>query len=150
MDRGAWRATVREVTKRQTQLSTHARIRVQICMWTWVFLYLWLEWLAPVVFNFIRSCQTAFKMVWNAIFPSVILINGERNGNPLQYSCLKIFMDRGAWWLIVHGVAKSRLLLSTQHTHAQYWLEPNSCFQAGLHAQDGVYSTLSQSLTFCG
>ena len=22
---------------------------------------------------------------------------GERNGNPLQYSCLKNFMDRGAW-----------------------------------------------------
>ena len=22
---------------------------------------------------------------------------GERNGNPLQYSCLENFMDRGAW-----------------------------------------------------
>ena len=29
------------------------------------------------------------------------------NGNPLQYSCLKNLMDRGAWWLTVHGVAKS-------------------------------------------
>ena len=29
------------------------------------------------------------------------------NGNALQYSCLEHPMDRGAWWGIVHGVAKS-------------------------------------------
>ena len=32
----------------------------------------------------------------------------EGDGNPLQYSCLEKSMDRGAWWVIVHGVAKSR------------------------------------------
>ena len=32
---------------------------------------------------------------------------GEGNGNPLQYSCLQNSTDRGAWWAIVHGVAKS-------------------------------------------
>ena len=31
---------------------------------------------------------------------------GEGNGNPLQYSCLENFMDRGAWWATGHGVAK--------------------------------------------
>ena len=31
---------------------------------------------------------------------------GEGNGNPLQYSCLENPMDRGAWQVIVHGVAK--------------------------------------------
>ena len=31
---------------------------------------------------------------------------GEGNGNPLQYSCLENFMDRGAWLAIVHGVEK--------------------------------------------
>ena len=31
---------------------------------------------------------------------------GEGNGNPLQYSCLKNPMDRGAWWTVVHGVTK--------------------------------------------
>ena len=30
----------------------------------------------------------------------------ERNGNPLQYSCLGNPMDRGAWWAIVHGVTE--------------------------------------------
>ena len=37
---------------------------------------------------------------------------GEGNGNPLQYSCLENPMDRGAWWAIVHGVAKSQTQLS--------------------------------------
>jgi len=31
---------------------------------------------------------------------------GERNGNPLKYSCLGNPMDRRAWWATVHGVAK--------------------------------------------
>ena len=37
---------------------------------------------------------------------------GEGNGNLLQYSCLENFMDRGAWWAPVYGVAKSRTQLS--------------------------------------
>ena len=31
----------------------------------------------------------------------------EGNGNPLQYSCLKNSMKRGAWQATVHVVAKS-------------------------------------------
>ena len=31
---------------------------------------------------------------------------GEGSGNPLQYSCLGNPMDRGAWQVTVHGVAK--------------------------------------------
>ena len=30
----------------------------------------------------------------------------EGNDNPLQYFCLENSMDRGAWWAIVHEVAK--------------------------------------------
>ena len=37
---------------------------------------------------------------------------GEGNSNPLQYSCLGNFMDRGAWWATVHGVIKSYTGLS--------------------------------------
>ena len=37
---------------------------------------------------------------------------GEGNGNPLHYSCLENPMDRGAWWVTVHGVAKSQTQLS--------------------------------------
>ena len=37
---------------------------------------------------------------------------GERNGNPLQYSCLGNPKDRGNWWATVHGVSKSWTRLS--------------------------------------
>ena len=37
---------------------------------------------------------------------------GEGNGNPLQDSCPENPMDGGAWWAIVHGVAKSWTRLS--------------------------------------
>ena len=43
---------------------------------------------------------------------------GVGNGNPLQYSCLKIPMDRGAMWSTDHGVAKSKTqLIDWEHTH---------------------------------
>ena len=32
---------------------------------------------------------------------------GKGNGNPHRYSCLGNPMDRGAWWVVVHGIAKS-------------------------------------------
>ena len=32
---------------------------------------------------------------------------GGENDNPLQYSCLENSMDKGAWRITVHGVAKS-------------------------------------------
>ena len=33
---------------------------------------------------------------------------GERNDNPLQYSCLENPMDRRVWWATVHRVAQSQ------------------------------------------
>ena len=36
----------------------------------------------------------------------------ERNGYPLQYSCLENSMDRGAWQATVYGVTKSQTQLS--------------------------------------
>ena len=48
--------------------------------------------------------------------------DGEGNGTPLQYSCLKNPMDGGAWKAAVHGVAEGRTRLSdftfTFHFHA--------------------------------
>ena len=41
--------------------------------------------------------------------PWVGKIPGERSGNPVWYSCLRNPMDRGAWWAVGHGVAKSRI-----------------------------------------
>ena len=41
----------------------------------------------------------------------VVYICREGNGTPLQYSCLENPMDGGAWWAVVHGVARSRTWL---------------------------------------
>ena len=50
------------------------------------------------------------------------ILTGERNGTPLQCSCLQNPRDGGAWWAAVHGVAKTRTQLSdftfTFHFHA--------------------------------
>ena len=42
-------------------------------------------------------------------------ISWSRNGNPLQYSCLENFMDRGAWQATVYGVTKEPD--TTEHAH---------------------------------
>ena len=68
---------------------------------------------------------------------------GERNGNPLQDSCLRIPMDRGAWRDIVQGVAK------TEQQQQQGRFQP--CFP-GTSALTGVslscLSELSGLLTY--
>ena len=57
-------------------------------------------------------------MIWKFI----VSIDGEGNGNPLQYSCLENPMDRGASQVAVPGVAASWTRLSgfafTFHFHA--------------------------------
>ena len=42
---------------------------------------------------------------------------GIGNGNLLQYSCLDNPMDRGAWWVTVHGGHKESD--TTQRQHAE-------------------------------
>ena len=74
-----------------------------------------------------RKC-TKLSVIWNLTIPTSspfclgfsiytkLPMNysspGEGNGNPLQYSCLAIPMDRGAWKAVVHGVASSQTGLS--------------------------------------
>ena len=56
---------------------------------------------------------------------------GERNGSPLQDSCLENPRDGGAWWAAVYGVAQSQTRLkwlssssssSTSNTHLKILL----------------------------
>ena len=55
--------------------------------------------------------QTVKRLAYNVedldSIPELGRSSGEGNGNPLQYSCLENPVDGGAWWAIVHGVAKS-------------------------------------------
>ena len=39
---------------------------------------------------------------------------GGGNGDPLQYFCLGISMDRGVWWTTLHGVARVKQYLVTK------------------------------------
>ena len=48
----------------------------------------------------------------NELLELILRVNGGGNGNPVQYSCLENFMDRGAWWATVHGVTQSQTRLS--------------------------------------
>ena len=49
---------------------------------------------------------------------------GVGNGNPLQYSCLKIFLGREAWWAKVLGVTKSWTRLTHIHWRRQWHPTP--------------------------
>ena len=42
---------------------------------------------------------------------------GGGHGNPFQHSCLENLRDREAWWVTIHGVAKSQTLLKWLSTH---------------------------------
>ena len=50
----------------------------------------------------------------------------ERNGNPLQCSCLENPMDRGVQQATVHGVTKSRTRLSDLNYHHPFCIEEGS------------------------
>ena len=70
------------------------------------------------------------------------------NGNPLQYSCLKNAMDRGAWWAAVYGVAKSRTqLIGWIRVHAgpTYDLSLNPHNTHSFHSFSAVSTCLSTS-----
>ena len=74
----------------------------------------------------LKVWETKLHCLSHSVFTLVkaVLRNelGEGNGNPLRYSCLESPMDGGAWWVAVHGVAKSRTRQSdftfTFHFHA--------------------------------
>ena len=65
---------------------------------------------------------------------------GERNGNPLQYSCLGNPMERKAWRAAVHGVTKSWTRLSDQHFNTLFSSYPYILFS-------GTFLSLSLNLT---
>ena len=53
------------------------------------------------------SKESAFNAGDPGLNPGSGRAPGEGNGNPLQYSCLENYMDRGDWWAAVHEVAKN-------------------------------------------
>ena len=57
------------------------------------------------------------ESTWNVgdvgLIPRLRRSPGEGNGNPIQYSCLRNPMDRGAWWATVYRVAESDMTAVT-------------------------------------
>ena len=56
-----------------------------------------------------ESASSAGDLGW---IPGLGRSPEERNGNPLQYSCLENSTDRGAWQAAVHRVTKSETRLT--------------------------------------
>ena len=86
--------------------------------------YLWISaihlmyrWLFCLVKNLPASAGDVRDM---GSIPGLGRSPGGGWGNLLHYSCLENSMDRGAWWSIVHGAAKSQTRLST-HTFLYFW-----------------------------
>ena len=48
---------------------------------------------------------------------------GGGNGNPLQYSCLKNPINRGAWWATIHGVTKEPVMTQQLSTHDRQMIQ---------------------------
>ena len=74
------------------------------------------------------------------------------NGNPLQYSCLRNFMDRGAWWVTVHGESESCSVVSDSlRPRGLYspWNSPGQNTGVGRHSLlQGIFPT--QGLNIAG
>ena len=56
---------------------------------------------------------------------------GEKNGNPLQYSCLENPVDRGAWWAAICGVAQSQTQLRDLAAAAENEVTKTLLFDTG-------------------
>ena len=53
---------------------------------------------------------------YQGLIPGLGRPPAEGHGDPLQYCCLGIPMDRGSWDAIVHGVAKGQTILIDETT----------------------------------
>ena len=71
----------------------------------------WVPWVRAVVRKKVREDG------WEAL-RGCQQLQGEGNGNPLQYSCLENPMDRGAWWAAVHRLTQSWTWLKQLSMHA--------------------------------
>ena len=74
----------------------------------------------------------------------------RRKWHPLQYSCLENPTDRGAWWVTVHGLTKSRTRLTPNQrafwVHQDFNSYPPSSFSKwGSHLLASLFFSLAQT-----
>ena len=63
-------------------------------------------WVPPIAVRSSDGKQSAYNAGDLGLIPGSGRSPGEGNGNPVQYSCLKNPMDRGAWQATFHGVTR--------------------------------------------
>ena len=77
--------------------------------------HLWVSQVALVVKNPLANAGDVRDM---GSIPGLGRSPGGGHGDPLQYSCLKNPMDRGAWQATMHSVAESdRTEVTAKHKH---------------------------------
>ena len=62
------------------------------------------------------SKESACNAGGQGLIPGLGKSPGERNGYPLQYSCLENSTDREAWWAKVHGIRVKHDLVTNTFT----------------------------------
>ena len=91
-----------------SSFSTHSLV---VCIATiFILIFLIGIWASVVA----QTVKNPPAMQETDLIPGLGRFPGEGKDYPLQYSCLKKFMDSGAWWAVVQGVAKSQTQLSDQ------------------------------------
>ena len=88
------------------------------------------------------TCQYTGDM---GLIPGLGRNPGEGNGNPLQDSCLGNPMDRGAWWAMVHEVAKES---DTDSLPAEPPGKPKSTGVGSPSVLQGIFPTLELNWGF--
>ena len=111
MDREAWWATVHGVAKSWTRLKQLTHTSDFLVTRSF---YLNFYWGLGVLFGashwlVVKNLPVSAGDVRDSgLIPGLGRSSGGGHGNPVQYSCLENPMDRGAWWVSVHRVAKGQ------------------------------------------
>ena len=117
-------------------MATHSSVlawKIYICIQTHTHIYrASLE--APLVKNLLANAGDTREA---GLIPGLGRWLGGEYGNPLQYSCLGIPMDRGAWQATAHGVAE---LDMTELTHMHAF----TCIAESLSSISKINTTLNQ------
>ena len=100
------------ITGFQRQHASHRRTPVQvICQATWKFASFERAQSTKGCPGGSNSKESACSAGVPGLIPGSGRSPGKGTGNALQYSCLGNSMDRGVWWVTVHGIAKSQTWL---------------------------------------
>ena len=70
--------------------------------------------------------------------PWVGKIPSRGHPNPLQYSCLENILDTGAWWTVIHRLAKSWTQIKQLISHAHTILNALTVYKCHIYIIDKI------------